>query len=154
MLELVHALHELFAGTRSFVFVRDVEEVTELFEASGRESGPSRLERELELSTGDVSSYARAFRRFDDLFRPEADAKTTLVILADGRTNYLPDGAEWLGRWRSRFARVVWLCPEHRAAWSVGDSAMLKFCAEADLVLPLTSLEDFERATRRLAAGA
>ena len=44
------------------------------------------------------------------------DRRTTVVILGDGRTNYLPAGVEVVERLRARARAVLWLTPEGPAS--------------------------------------
>jgi uncharacterized protein with von Willebrand factor type A (vWA) domain len=46
----------------------------------------------------------------------------------------------------------VWLCPEPRAAWASGDSAMPRYAPKCTRVLEVRSARDLEEATRLLAS--
>jgi uncharacterized protein with von Willebrand factor type A (vWA) domain len=149
MLEFVYAVKELFDRTRSFVFVSDVGEVTRIFEEEQVGMAIAKAKASI-LGGRENSSYGRAFRKFDELYSDAVDRRTTLVILGDGRTNYQPNGVQTLGRIRERAKSVLWLCPEPRASWGVGDSAMTLYAEKVTEVLEVACATDLERAAREL----
>jgi uncharacterized protein with von Willebrand factor type A (vWA) domain len=147
MLEFVYAIKELFVRTRSFVFVSEIGEVTQLFESHEVSSAIARA-----IDTQENSSYGRVLRELEHRYRDAVDRRTTVVILGDGRTNFQPSGAEALGRIRRRARSVLWLCPESRASWGTGDSAMNEYEKHATQVLEVACAHDLERAARELIA--
>jgi uncharacterized protein with von Willebrand factor type A (vWA) domain len=151
MLEFVHAVKELFAGTRSFVFVSEVGELTSLLARSDVGHALSEAASSL-VNVQDLSNYARVFATFEDRYADALDRRTTLVILGDGRTNYRPPGLEELGRIRERVRSVLWLCPEPRAGWGTGDSAIPLYTDKVDKVLEAACAADLERSARELVA--
>ncbi len=150
LLEVVQTAQNAFSGTRSFVFVRDLGEATDLL---ARE--PPDRSREL-IAGGSVvpvtenSSYGRVLRLFLERYGRVVDKRTTVVILGDGRTNWVDDGAPTLDAIRARAKALVWLCPEPRSEWSIGDSAMGRFAPKCTEVLEVSSVEALEVAARRL----
>jgi uncharacterized protein with von Willebrand factor type A (vWA) domain len=149
MLEFVHAIGELFERTRSFVFVSELGEVTQLFE---REPIGTAIARAAEsvVNVRENSSYARALRAFEQGHVDAVDRRTTVIILGDGRTNYQPTGADVVARLRARAKSVLWLCPDPRPTWGIGDSAMPAYAAVVTQVLEAASARDLERAAREL----
>jgi uncharacterized protein with von Willebrand factor type A (vWA) domain len=148
MLEFVHAIEELFVRTRSFVFVSEIGEVTDLFEGQDISSAIGQV-----IDTRENSSYGRVFRELDERYRDAIDRRTTVVILGDGRTNFQSKGTEALGRIRQRAKVVLWLCPESRASWGIGDSAMHQYEKQVTQVLEVACARDLERAARELVAS-
>jgi uncharacterized protein with von Willebrand factor type A (vWA) domain len=150
LLELAHAAQELFAGTRTFVFVSELGETTRLF---AEEPLPVALARAWSGGVVPVthnSSYGRVLNAFKERVLPEVDRRTTVVILGDGRTNYKPEAAPVLDAIRERARALVWLCPEPRAAWATGDSAMSRYAPRCTRVLEVRSAHDLEDAARLL----
>lgn len=149
MLEFVYAISELFERTKSFVFVSELGEVTRLFE---REPVGTAIARAAEstVNVRENSSYLRAFRAFEKNHIESVDRRTTVVVLGDGRTNYQPSGADVVGRIRSRAKSVLWLCPDPRANWGIGDSAMPAYAKAVTRVLEAASARDLECAARAL----
>jgi uncharacterized protein with von Willebrand factor type A (vWA) domain len=124
MLELVYTLQELFARVRSFVFVSDLGESTQLF-------AQHEIDRAVELAYGGAvipvqanSNYGRALEIFATRNIDAVTSRTTVMIIGDARGNYNPPNAERLAEIRRRAKRVLWLNPELPGAWGFGDSAM------------------------------
>lgn len=151
LLELTYALQELFAKTRSFVFVSELAETTALFERETAEGALGRVASGGVVPVTSNSSYGRVLRAFEARHLAGVTRRTTVVVLGDGRTNFQDDGADVLERLRARARAVVWLCPEPRAAWASGDSAMAKYAARCTKVLETRTAEDLEVAARYLA---
>jgi uncharacterized protein with von Willebrand factor type A (vWA) domain len=151
MLELVHAAHELFDRTRSFVFVSELSETTALFER-----GPAKAALAA-IGGGEIvplhanSNYGRVLRAFEARHLPAVDRRTTVVVLGDGRTNYHDASEQTLGRIRARARAVYWLCPEPRRDGSTGDSAMSRYEPHCTRVLEVTCAGELEAAARTLA---
>ncbi len=150
MLEFVYAAHELFERTRSFVFVSELGETTQLFAretpsvALGHAYGGSIV------SVHSNSNYGRVLRDFEARHLRELDRRTTVAILGDGRTNYHDDAADVLDRIRARCAALLWFTPESRSQWATGDSAMLLYAAKCTAVLEVRCARELEDAARTL----
>jgi uncharacterized protein with von Willebrand factor type A (vWA) domain len=131
------------------VFVSELGEVTQLFE---REPVGTAIAKAAEsiVNVHENSSYLRAFRAFEKDHIESVDSRTTVVVLGDGRTNYQPNGADVLLRIRSRAKRVLWLCPDPRPNWGIGDSAMPAYAKAVTEVMEAASARDLERAARAL----
>jgi uncharacterized protein with von Willebrand factor type A (vWA) domain len=152
MLELVHAAQELFAGTRSFVFVADLAEATRVFADHPLAHALASIYGGEVVDLTRNSSYGRALAAFEAAIAPDLDRRTTVVILGDGRTNYLADGAEVVARLRERAKDVLWICPESPGTWGSGDSAMPRFAAAVSEVLVARTAHELEIAAREVAA--
>ncbi len=152
LLELAYAAQELFSGTRTFVFVSELGETTRLFEESPVETALARAYSGAVVPVTHNSNYGRALRAFEQQVVPELDRRTTVVILGDGRTNYLDPAADVLDAIRARARALVWLCPEPRAAWATGDSAMPRYAPKCTSVLEVRCARDLEDAARLLLA--
>lgn len=124
MLHFVYTLQEMFSKVRTFVFVSELGEATDLFSRHELETAVSRA-----LSGGVInvyanSNYGRAFSQFVDRHLESVTSRTTVIIIGDGRSNYFPPEAWTLERMRGRARHVLWLNPETPASWMFGDSAM------------------------------
>jgi uncharacterized protein len=150
LLELAYAAQELFSGTRTFVFVSELGETTRLFETHPVETALARAYSGAVVPVTHNSNYGRALRAFEAKVVPELDRRTTVVILGDGRTNYLEPAADVLDAIRARARALVWLCPEPRAAWATGDSAMPRYAPRCTNVLEVRCARDLEDAARLL----
>jgi uncharacterized protein with von Willebrand factor type A (vWA) domain len=152
MLELVHAAQDLFAGTRSFVFVGDVGEATHLFAEHPPAEALARIYGGAVVGLAHDSNYGRALATFEDRVAREVDRRTTVVILGDGRTNYRADGVDVVARLRDRAHLVLWICPESPGTWGSGDSAMPRFAGVVSRVLIARTARELEDAAREVAA--
>jgi uncharacterized protein with von Willebrand factor type A (vWA) domain len=150
LLEFVALAHELFARTRSFVFVSEVAEVTSLLAERPIERALSLLASGAAVRTTDNSNYARALSLFRERFSSTLDRHTTLVVLGDGRTNFHGDGLEALDDLARRVRALVWVTPEPRSAWGTGDSAMERYAARAAEVLVARTADELVAAARAL----
>ncbi len=152
LLELIVSAHEIFPVTRSFVFVSDVAEITQLLSTRSAARSPAieRLLGAAPVSTGN-SNYGHALRHFAQRHLSRLDRRSTVVILGDGRTNYFDPQPEVLDRIRARVHSLVWLATERRSLWSQGDNAMSMYAPRCTRVLEVCCLRDLERAARQLA---
>jgi uncharacterized protein with von Willebrand factor type A (vWA) domain len=150
MLLFVHALQGAVGRVRSFVFISDVAEVTAAFE--GEPDFGRAVERALggALQARANSNYGRALRAFRDRHLAAVTHRTTVLVIGDGRTNYHPPHAEVLREVRRRARRVLWICPEERAAWGEGDSEMHAYAACVDRVAVLARVDDLPRVADEL----
>jgi uncharacterized protein with von Willebrand factor type A (vWA) domain len=133
MLQFVYSIQDLYAKVRSFVFVSDLGEVTKLFE-------DNELQRAVEIALkGDVvdvfshSNFGRAFEIFYQNYFSAVTSKTTILIIGDGRNNY-NRANEWVLREVQQKAKqLIWLNPENRITWGVGDSEMTRYVPYCDV---------------------
>jgi uncharacterized protein with von Willebrand factor type A (vWA) domain len=152
MLELVYSAHELFSRTRSFVFVSELGETTELFETLSIDVALGRAYGGGVVSVHDNSNYGKVLHAFEERHLHDIDRRTTVVILGDGRTNYHPDAADVLDRIRERARALLWLCPEPRGTWASGDSAMARYERSCTKVLEVRTARELEEAARAMIA--
>lgn len=149
-LELVAQLQHAFRGTRSFVFVRDVDEITSLLRDMGTDSALARVLSGAAVPTHETSSYQRALADFESRFGADLDKRTTLVVLGDGRTNYLGDGVASLRRLVGSVRALLWITPEGRDAWGSGDSAMHRYAEVATEAHTARTVLELELAVRAI----
>jgi hypothetical protein len=133
MLQFVYSVQDLYAKVRSFVFVSDLGEVTELFEEE-------ELHRAVETALkGDVidvfshSNFGRAFELFFKNYFPSVNSKTTVLIIGDGRNNYNRPNEWVLREIQQKAKQLIWLNPESRMTWGVGDSEMPRYVPYCDV---------------------
>jgi uncharacterized protein with von Willebrand factor type A (vWA) domain len=132
MLQFVYSIQDLYAKVRSFVFVSDLGEVTKLFEEN-------ELQRAVETALkGDVidvfshSNFGRAFEIFYQNYFSAVTGKTTVLIIGDGRNNYNRPNEWVLREIQQKAKQLIWLNPENRITWGVGDSEMPRYAPYCD----------------------
>jgi uncharacterized protein with von Willebrand factor type A (vWA) domain len=152
LLEFVYAAQELFERTRSFVFVSELGEVTDLFAREPVRLAIARAYAGGVIRVTDNSNYGRVLHSFERDYLRGVDRRTTVVVLGDGRTNYHDDAADVLDRIRERARGLLWLCPEARGQWAEGDSAMSRYASKCTAVYEVRCAADLERAARGIVA--
>jgi uncharacterized protein with von Willebrand factor type A (vWA) domain len=152
LLEFTYAVQELFDRARSFAFVSDLVETTQLFAREPVRTAIARAWGGSVARAGDNSNYGRALRTFEAGPGADLDRRTTVVILGDGRTNYHDAAPDVLERLRQRSRGLLWLCPEPRGKWAQGDSAMAIYAPKCTAVYEVRCAADLERAARVIVA--
>lgn len=126
MLMFLYSLEEVMPKVRSFAFSSDLAEVTELFERNKIEDAIAKTLRDY---SGGSTDYGQAFQDFRKLCMDDVDNRTTIIILGDARNNYGDPRTDILKEMYDRSKRVIWLNPESRNTWNVGDAEMRKYTA-------------------------
>ena len=145
MLLFMHTLQSLFTRVRSFVFVSELGEVTDYFRQLAPEQAIDRAVTGQAVSLQSNSNYGLAFTRFVQRELPGIRARTTVLVIGDGRNNYNPSGAWALRDIRRKARRLLWICPEEERAWGLGDSEMRTYASICQQVTVVRSLEDLTR---------
>jgi hypothetical protein len=127
ILNLLYSLQDCFEKVNSFVFIDHLSEVTSIFE----EHEINEAIR-LVLETSDVhydapTDYGETLRNFKKDYMDLLTKKTTLIIVGDGRSNYMNPEDAILGQMRERCRRVIWLNPEQENLWGTGDSEIRSY---------------------------
>jgi len=150
MLQFVYSLQDLYSRVRSFIFVSELGEVTQLFE---EQDTAAAIEQAL---TGNIinvfshSDFGRAFKMFHRDFIGSVNGKTTVIILGDARNNYNL-AHEWvLKDIQLRAKQVFWLNPENRLTWGFGDSEMDRYLPYCDVVEECRNLNQLYRVIDRM----
>jgi uncharacterized protein len=152
-LYLVHGLQRLFGQVRTFAFVADTVEVTDLF-------AEHPVERALDLVFGgdvlDVdadSDYGAAFGRFREEFPDTVTRRTTVVILGDGRGNGHDANMDVFEEMARRCKQLIWLTPERRNVWRLGRCDLPRYAELCDRVDVVRDLDGLDRATDDILTG-
>ena len=153
MLQFVYSLQDLYTKVRSFVFVADVGEVTEMFKEKEIQVALDEALRGSVINVYAHSDFGRAFRAFHRDHLNAINKRTTVIILGDARNNYnLPH--EWVLRDIERRAKqLIWLNPENRMTWGFGDSEMDRYAPFCTVVEECRNLAQLYRVIDRLVAS-
>ena len=133
MLQFVYSVQDLYSKVRSFVFVSEIGEVTRLFEEHEIHHA---VETALKGDVIDVfshSNFGRAFELFYKNYFPAVSGKTTVLIIGDGRNNYNRPNEWVLKEIQQKAKQLIWLNPESRMTWGVGDSEMPRYAPHCDV---------------------
>ena len=142
-LHLVHGLQDLVSQVRTFVFVSELAEVTDLF-------SDHPVDKALGLVFGgdiiDVdanSDHGAAFGQFLEDHGNAVSRRTTVLVLADGRSNGLDPNVEAFAEISRRARETIWLTPEPRYSWGLGSCDLplyAEHCNRVRVVRDLTGL--------------
>ncbi len=142
MLMFLYSLDEVMPKVRSFAFSSDLAEVTELFMRNNLEDAIAKTLRDY---SGGSTDYGQAFSDFKKHCLDDVDNRTTIIILGDARNNYGDPRTDILKEMYDRCKRVIWLNPESRNSWFVGDAEMRRYSAYCHQTEECNSLMHLER---------
>lgn len=143
-LHLVHGLQDLFAQVRSFAFVADIAEITELFADHEAEHALGLIFGGDVIDVDANSDYGSAFGDFVADHASAVTRRTTVVILGDGRGNGNDPNLSAFEEITRRAKETIWLTPEPRYSWALSRCdlpAYAEFCDRVRVVRDLTGLE-------------
>jgi uncharacterized protein with von Willebrand factor type A (vWA) domain len=127
MLQFVYSVQDLYAKVRSFVFVSEIGEVTKLFEEHDINVAVETALRGDVIDVFSHSNFGRAFEMFHRNFFTAVNSKTTVLVIGDGRNNYNRPSDWVLREIKQKAKQLIWLNPESRMTWGVGDSEMPRY---------------------------
>jgi uncharacterized protein len=134
MLQFVYSVQDLYSKVRSFVFVSEIGEVTRLFEENQiHRAIDTALKGEI-INVYTHSNFGRAFELFYQGYQSAVTGKTTILVIGDGRNNYNRTNDWVLKELRQKAKQLIWLNPESRLTWGVGDSEMPAYAAYCDVL--------------------
>jgi uncharacterized protein with von Willebrand factor type A (vWA) domain len=145
LLAISQAAQRQTGRVRTFVFVRQLREVTAILEQRGIEEGIRDIFGDRIIDTSEATDGGFAL---GDLLRHHADvltAKTTLLILGDARNNGHDPNLPALAALRGRSRRIIWLTPEQRGTWRLAGCDLPRYAAHCDLVATVRTPADLER---------
>lgn len=151
-LTLLQAMAAEFPRLRSFAFVDAVDEVTQdLHDVA------SFLEVRHVLYRADVvradghSDYGSVLQQFWDRFGTSIDARSTVILTGDLRSNHRDPRADALHAIHARARRCYVLNPEARADWNTTDSIVSVYEPSLDGVFEVRNLAQLAEAVVRIA---
>jgi uncharacterized protein with von Willebrand factor type A (vWA) domain len=133
MLQFVYSVQDLYAKVRSFVFVSDIGEVTKLFEEHEIHRAVETALKGEVIDVFSHSNFGRAFEFFFKNYFAALTTKTTVLIIGDGRNNYNRPNEWVLREIQQKAKQLIWLNPESRMTWGVGDSEMPRYVPYCDV---------------------
>jgi uncharacterized protein with von Willebrand factor type A (vWA) domain len=144
-LHLVYQMQNLFSKVRTFVFVAEVAEVTQLFEEQ-----PMRRAVETifdgKIIDADVNSdFGLAAEQFRNEYLPTINHRTTVVILGDGRNNGKDPNVQALEEIAHHAKQTIWITPEPKWGWNLGSCDMPLYepiCDRVEVVRTVEGLAD------------
>lgn len=149
MLRLVYELQDQIHSARSFVFIDDIVDVSSEFTQRRPESAVQRV---LEDNPPGYYNTNLGFSlaHFCKDYLDTVDHRTTVIVLGDGRNNFLNPRTDALQEIKKRARRVLWLNPESPRLWGTGDSDMTQYTPHCDAVHEVGNLAQLAETVDRL----
>ena len=151
MLRLVYELQDQIHSARSFVFIDDIVDVSAEFTQRRPESAVQRV-----LDDNPPGYYNTnlgfSLAHFCKDHLDTVDHRTTVIVLGDGRNNFLNPRLDAFQEIKKRARRVIWLNPESPRLWGTGDSDMPQYMPHCDASHEVGTLAQLAEAIDRLFA--
>lgn len=121
MLLLLHTLQNRVMDVRSFVFNKEVAEITDLLRNMPANCLLETIDKGEIVNLDDNSDYGNVFLTFKKKHLENMRGKPAVIIMGDGRNNY-NEASDWaLEEIREKAGYMLWLTPEDRDIWQRGD---------------------------------
>lgn len=149
MLRMVYELQDQIHSTHSFIFIDDIIDVSAEFSEHRPETAVERV-----LADNPPGYYNTnlgfALAHFCKDYLGTVDHRTTVIVLGDGRNNFLDPRIDAFQEIKKRARRIIWLNPEHSRLWGSGDSDMLRYYPHCHSVTQVSNLAQLSEAIDRL----
>jgi uncharacterized protein with von Willebrand factor type A (vWA) domain len=150
MLQLVYSLQQQRGRVRSFVFIGDLDEVTQTFERNKIDEAVRIATSEANIIYWAHSDFGRAFSEFLDKYGDALTSRTTVIVLGDGRSNMYDPQIEAVQEIHERARKFIWLNPESEWGWGTGDSIAPLYARYCDRMIECRNLAQLTQAIEYL----
>jgi uncharacterized protein with von Willebrand factor type A (vWA) domain len=141
MLLLLHTLQNRVMDVRSFVFNREVVEITDRLRNMPVNCLLETIEKGDVVNLDDNSDYGNVFSAFKERYLEGMRGKPAIIIMGDGRNNY-NEAEEWaLEEIREKAGYMLWLTPEEKELWQRGDCLLEQYGSYCDRVETVTDVD-------------
>lgn len=149
MLSLVYHVQDLISKTNAFAFISHLEFISpDLLDQDSDAAVAHVLER---MPAGYYNTdLGNSLSDFHHGHMDLIDGRTNFIVVGDGRNNYNDPRLDLFSMLARRSRRTVWINPEAPALWGSGDSDMLKYAPNCDVVLQAGNLAQLTAAVDRL----
>jgi uncharacterized protein with von Willebrand factor type A (vWA) domain len=142
MLLLLHTLHNQMLDVRSFIFNREVAEITEMLANMPVNDLMETIDKGDIVDLDVNSSFGQVFLAFKKRYLENLRGRPAFIILGDARNNY-DDANDWvLDEIREKARYMLWLTPEERDTWSRGDCLMELYGSYCDKVEVVKTVDE------------
>ncbi|MBE7187880.1 VWA domain-containing protein [Jatrophihabitans endophyticus] len=156
-LQLVHGLQSMASTVRSFAFVSDLVEITDLFDDHPLEDALGLVMAGLPaggvLDVDADSDYGNALGEFLEDHGGAITRRTTVIVLGDGRGNGKDPNFGAIAEISRRARELIWLTPEPRYSWALGSCDLPAYAGYCDRVHVVRDLAALDRVTGMALAG-
>ncbi|HUZ14207.1 MAG TPA: VWA domain-containing protein [Caulobacteraceae bacterium] len=141
LLLFLYSLNEVIDRLDAFAFSDRLVPVGDILDDEQLDAAVALILKRIGFRPTD---YGRALADFAEHQRDKLDRHTTVIILGDGRSNYVNPRLDIMKEIADRARAVIWLNPEPQTYWGQGDSRMndyRRFCHVAKVCNTLNQLE-------------
>ncbi|MCW5612734.1 MAG: VWA domain-containing protein [Rubrivivax sp.] len=142
LLLFLYSLDELLSDVQSYAFTNHLVDVSATFESLPVEQAVDKV---LHAVGGSGTDYGQMLLDLDEQLMHRIDHRTTVLILGDARNNRGEARSEIMKTLYGRARRVIWLNPEPRPFWGLGDSEMKRYAPYCHIARECNSLRHLER---------
>ncbi len=146
MLLLTYSLQSLFSKVRTFAFISNMVEITDLFMEMDPERAINSMFTDVNFTYGWGSNYGRCFDQFIENYSGALTRKTSVLVLGDARNNDNDPGIQSFRKIQERTRNLFWLNPDKRHLWDWNDSIASLYgscCKEMKEVNNFLDLSEF-----------
>lgn len=126
MLRIVYELQDQISSARSFIFIDDIVDVSSEFAQRRPENAVEKV-----LNDNPPGYYNTnlgfSLAHFCKDYLDTVDHRTTVIVLGDGRNNFLNPRLDAFQTIKKRARKLLWFNPENERLWGSGDSDMLQY---------------------------
>jgi hypothetical protein len=142
MLLLLHTLHNQLLDVRSFIYNRDLAEITEMLANMPVNDLMETIDQGDIVDLDENSSFGQVFLKFKKKFLENVRGRPAFIIMGDARNNY-DEANDWvLDEIRDKSRYMLWLTPEERETWNRGDCLMDIYGSYCDKVEVVKTVDD------------
>ncbi len=142
MLLLLHTLHNQLLDVRSFIYNRDLAEITEMLANMPVNDLMETIDKGDIVDLDENSSFGQVFLKFKKNYLENLRGRPAFIILGDARNNY-DEANDWvLDEIREKSRYMLWLTPEERETWSRGDCLIDIYGSYCDKVEVVKTVDD------------
>ncbi len=152
-LHLVHGLQALFSQVRTFAFVSDLVEITDLFEEHPIEHALGLVFGGDVLDVDATSDYGAALGQFQEDYISAVNRRSTVLVLGDGRGNGNDPNMDAFTEITRRARTTLWLTPEPQFSWTLGRCDLPLYAELCDRVEVVRDLSGLSRVAEEMSAA-
>jgi hypothetical protein len=150
MLLLLHTLQKGVLDVRSFIFNKEIAEVTALLRSMPVNHLLETVDSGELVNLHDNSDFGHVFLAFRKHHLESLRGRPAVIILGDARNNYNEAHDEVLAQIRERAGYMMWLTPEDRSSWKLGDCLMDTYGHSCDRVEVVKNVEELSLIVEQL----
>jgi uncharacterized protein with von Willebrand factor type A (vWA) domain len=150
MLLLLHTIQSRVMDVRSFVFNRELAEITEMLRNMPVNCLLETIDKGEVVNLDDNSDFGNVFKTFKEKHLESMRGKPAIIIMGDARNNY-NEANEWaLEEIREKAGYMLWLTPEERETWQRGDCLIDLYGTYCDKVEVVSNVDELSTVVEEL----